>query len=310
MTAASDRHVPVLLAEVLDALAVRDGGHYVDGTFGHGGYTRAILGAADCRVTAFDRDPDAIRGGQTLVEESGGRLTLVHDCFGNMAEHLESASVDGIALDIGVSSMQIDEAERGFSFRQNGPLDMRMSQDGPSAADLVNSLPERELADLIYRFGEERASRRIASAIVERRRETPFATTGDLASVVRANVRPSKDGIDTATRTFQALRIAVNDELGELDRALDAAIDLLAPGGRLAVVSFHSLEDRQVKLFLRDASGGNQGSRHMPSGPAPAAAFRLVSRKAIQPGEEETRRNPRARSARLRVAERTGEEAR
>jgi 16S rRNA (cytosine1402-N4)-methyltransferase len=307
MTAASDRHVPVLLAEVLDALAVRDGGHYVDGTFGYGGYTRAILAAADCRVTAFDRDPDAIAGGQPLVAGAQGRLTLVHDRFGNMADHLDAGTIDGIALDIGVSSMQIDEAERGFSFRQDGPLDMRMSQDGPSAADIVNSLPERELADLIYEFGEERASRRIASAIVARRREARFETTADLASVVRANVRPSKDGIDTATRTFQALRIAVNDELGELDRALESAAGLLAPGGRLAIVSFHSLEDRRVKRFLRDASGGAQGSRHLPAGPEAPADFRLVSRKAIQPGEAEMQRNPRARSARLRVAERTEE---
>jgi 16S rRNA (cytosine1402-N4)-methyltransferase len=301
-----ERHVPVLLAEVVEALALTDGGHYVDGTFGYGGYSRAILDGADCRLTAFDRDPNAIAGGAELVAQSDGRLSLVHDCFGNMADHLDPGSIDGIALDIGVSSMQIDEADRGFSFRQDGPLDMRMSQDGESAADLVNSMAEKPLADMIYRFGEEKASRRVASAIVARRREQPFATTADLASVIRSVVRPSKDGIDPATRTFQALRIAVNDELGELERALAAAEMLLRPGGRLAIVSFHSLEDRIVKTFLRDRSGSAGASRHMPMATdSEPATFRLVSRKAIQPGEDETRHNPRARSARLRVAERT-----
>ncbi|MEQ8709884.1 MAG: 16S rRNA (cytosine(1402)-N(4))-methyltransferase RsmH [Rhodospirillales bacterium] len=306
MSRPADKHIPVLLSEVVQGLAVNAGGVYVDGTFGYGGYTQAILSAADCRVVAFDRDPAAIAGGQDIVAEAAGRLDLVHACFSTMAEHLAPGSVDGVALDIGVSSMQIDEADRGFSFRQNGPLDMRMSSDGETAADIVNLTGEKELARIIYEFGEEKASRRVASAIVARRRERKFEMTGDLASVVRSVVRASKDGIDPATRTFQGLRIAVNDELGELDRGLLAAERILKPGGRLAVVSFHSLEDRRVKHFLRDRSGENAGSRHLP---APVSqrvpSFTLVSRKAVVPGEDETRRNPRARSARLRIAERT-----
>lgn len=305
-------HVPVLLREVLEGLQPRDGGLYVDGTFGAGGYTRGILEAADCTVVGIDRDPEAIPRGEAVASAHPGRFTLIPGRFGDMAALLPAngvpGPVDGVALDIGVSSMQIDEAERGFSFAKDGPLDMRMEKAGPSAADLVNTEDETALANLIYTYGEERHSRRVARAIVERRTEQPFARTADLADVVRRVVRKSKDGIDPATRTFQALRIAVNDELGELERGLDAAERLLAPGGRLAVVTFHSLEDRVVKQFMRTRSGRTGGvSRHLPStgseGPAPT--FREITRKAIAASDDEARANPRARSAKLRVAERT-----
>jgi 16S rRNA (cytosine1402-N4)-methyltransferase len=297
-------HVPVLLREVVDALSVRDDAIYVDGTFGAGGYTRAILDAARCKVIAIDRDPDAIANGKTLADASAGRLELLRGRFGDMADLLDGRAVDGITLDLGVSSMQLDQAQRGFSFRFDGPLDMRMGQDGPSAADLVNTMDEGELANLIYQLGEERHSRRVARAIVAAR---PFARTLQLAQAVRGAVPKSGDGIDPATRTFQALRIAVNDELGELDRALVAAERVLAPGGRLAIVTFHSLEDRRVKNFLAARSGrAPSPSRHLPAtAEARSPTFRLVSSKAIAPGAEETRANPRARSAKLRAAERT-----
>ncbi|MCA1972660.1 MAG: 16S rRNA (cytosine(1402)-N(4))-methyltransferase RsmH [Caenispirillum sp.] len=306
-------HVPVLLAEVLEALAVRAGGIYVDGTFGAGGYTRAILEAADCTVVAIDRDPEAQMRAEPLKQAFPGRFTLLSGRFGDMATllpaHGFAAPVDGVALDIGVSSMQIDEAERGFSFAKDGPLDMRMEKAGRSAADVVNEADEAELADIIHFYGEERYARRVARAIVEARAEKPFERTLELAEVVRRVVRKGKDGIDPATRTFQGLRIAVNDELGELERGLAGAEAILAPGGRLAVVTFHSLEDRVAKRFIRERSGRTGGvSRHVPvdvaaSGPAPT--FLDVSRKAIAPGPEECRANPRARSAKLRVAERT-----
>ncbi len=305
-------HRPVMLTEVLAVLSPRDGGVYVDGTFGAGGYSRALLEAADCIVWAIDRDPDAIRRGEDLAAAYHGRLRLVHGRFGEMAALLRARKVtlvDGIALDLGVSSMQLDEARRGFSFRADGPLDMRMEADGPSAADAVNTLPERELADIIYRLGEERHSRRVARAIVEARRAGAITGTLALADIVRRVVPRSRDGIDPATRTFQALRIFVNDELGELDRALVAAETLLAPGGRLAVVAFHSLEDRRVKAFLRARAGAiPRTSRHLPAtqeeGRAPT--FLLLKGGAGRPSEDEVRANPRARSARLRAAERTG----
>ncbi|MDB5407479.1 MAG: S-adenosyl-methyltransferase mraW [Rhodospirillales bacterium] len=302
-------HEPVLLAETLAALAPQDGGIYVDGTFGRGGYTAAILAAARCRVVAIDRDPDAIAAGAVQAAAAEGRLTLIAGRFGDMASLLEKAGiavVSGVALDLGTSSPQIDEAERGFSFRMDGPLDMRMERDGSSAADLVNTLPEEELADLIYRYGEERLSRRIAKALVRARAAAPIRRTGELAEIVRSVVPGQAGGIDPATRTFQALRIAVNDELGELDRGLAAAERLLEPGGRLAVVAFHSLEDRTVKEFLRRRSDtAPRGSRHLPAaGGGPAASFRLLSRKAIRPSAAEEAGNPRARSARLRAAER------
>ncbi|GIL39774.1 16S rRNA (cytosine(1402)-N(4))-methyltransferase RsmH [Roseiterribacter gracilis] len=297
-------HIPVLLREVIDALNVRNDATYVDGTFGAGGYTRAILDAANCKVIAIDRDPDAIKNGKQLVDSSNNRLELLHGQFGDMHRLLGDRRVDGVTLDLGVSSMQLDQAERGFSFRFDGPLDMRMAQDGPSAADLVNTMDEGELADLIYQFGEERLSRRVAKAIVARR---PFERTLQLADAVRSAVPKKGDGIDPATRTFQALRIAVNDELGELDRALIAAEHVLAAGGRLAIVTFHSLEDRRVKNFLTARSGRTPSpSRHLPAAAdSRRPTFNLVSSKAIAASDEETRANPRARSAKLRAAERT-----
>jgi 16S rRNA (cytosine1402-N4)-methyltransferase len=300
-------HIPVLLAEVLAGLAPRSGAVFVDGTFGAGGYSRALLDAADCRVFGIDRDPGAVARGRDLASRYDGRLTVLAGRFGDMDRLLAEqgvTAVDGIALDLGVSSMQIDQADRGFSFQKDGPLDMRMEQSGPSAADLVNSLSEAELADILWRYGEERHSRRIARALVADRGETPFATTRQLAELVRRIVPRSKDGIDPATRTFQGLRIAVNDELGEVDRGLAAAERLLRPEGRLAVVTFHSLEDRAVKEFLKRRSGAeSRPSRHLPAAaPALPASFRLPSRKPIEPGAEEQAANPRARSSRLRLA--------
>jgi 16S rRNA (cytosine1402-N4)-methyltransferase len=300
-------HVPVLLDEVLEVLRPRDGGIYLDGTFGLGGYSRAILQAADCKVVAFDRDPAAIAAGRALVEAFPGRLTLLAERFSEMERHVGAGALDGVALDLGVSSPQLDRAERGFSFRLDGPLDMRMSQAGESAADVVNTRSEAELADIFRRYGEERKSRFVARAIVARRADRPFARTADLAETVRGAIRGPKQDIDPATRTFQALRIYVNDELGELERGLAAAERCLAPEGRLAVVSFHSLEDRIAKDFLRArSSDAPRGSRHLPEpGTARRPSFRLLSRQAIKPGAREAAANPRARSARLRAAERT-----
>lgn len=304
-------HIPVLLAEVLHEMAVRDDEIVVDGTFGAGGYSRALLDSASIRLFAIDRDPAAHERAQPLIEAYGPRLTLLNGCFGDMEALLAAAGVtkvDAIVLDIGVSSPQIDNPERGFSFRFDGPLDMRMGDTGPTAADVVNTAEEEDLADIFYRYGEERLSRRVARAIVLRRAEKKFERTGDLADVIRSCVPKSKDGIDPATRSFQGLRIHVNDELGELERALDAAERLLSPGGRLCVVTFHSLEDRLVKEFMRERSGNLPGpSRHLP-GPAaagPAPTFRLFSKSGTGPGAEEQARNPRARSARLRTAIRT-----
>jgi 16S rRNA (cytosine1402-N4)-methyltransferase len=304
------RHIPVMLTEVVAALAPRDGGVYVDGTFGRGGYTEALLQAARTTVYAIDRDPEAIAAGASMVAAYAPRLHLISGTFGAMdsvlAEH-GVAQVDGVALDIGVSSPQLDDATRGFSFREDGPLDMRMSREGRSAADWINETPEKELADLIYLYGEERFSRRVARRIVEARTTAPIARTAQLAEIVRRAVPKSGNGIDPATRTFQALRIAVNDELGELQRGLEAAERLLAPGGRLAVVSFHSLEDRCVKAFLRARSQTHTGlSRHLPANDTQTdASFRLMNNKPQVPSAADVHANPRARSARLRVAERT-----
>jgi 16S rRNA (cytosine1402-N4)-methyltransferase len=305
------RHRPVMLAEVLKLLAPRDGGTYVDGTFGAGSYSLAILQSADCRVWGIDRDPCAIADGGELVRRFPRRLRLIEGRFGEMVDLLSADGVsaaDGVTLDLGVSSMQLDEPERGFSFRTDGPLDMRMGGQGPRAEDLVNGLEESALADVIFRFGEERRSRAIARAIVRRRAEKPITRTSELASIVHSVLGPRRhDGTDSATRTFQALRIAVNDELGELERGLVAAEALLKPGGRLAIVSFHSLEDRRVKSFLRQRTGrAPQGSRHLPaSGREMAPSFRRCAGDEAVPSAAEIAANPRARSARLRGAERS-----
>jgi len=299
-------HIPVLLDEVLAALAPREGLTIVDATFGAGGYTTALL-EAGAQVHAFDRDPDAVAAGGALVARYAGRLALHPARFSAMRDELAAtgiAQVDGVVMDIGVSSMQLDQGERGFAFMHDGPLDMRMSREGESAADFLNTADAEVIADVLYRYGEERQSRRVARAIVAAR---PLATTGELARVVRRALghRPH-DKKDPATRTFQAVRIHVNDELGELEAGLAAAEALLVPGGVLAVVSFHSLEDRIVKQFLRSASAaGRAVSRHLPGEiPGPAPTFAQVS-KAIRPGEAEIARNPRARSSTLRHAVRT-----
>ncbi len=308
-------HRPVMLAEIVAALNPRDGAIYVDGTFGGGGYADAILAAAECRLYGIDRDPGAISRGAAIAARHPGRLTMIEGRFGDMVGllgALDIEAVDGIALDLGVSSNQLDDAGRGFSFRGDGPLDMRMGPGGPSAADVVNGYEAGALADIIHRYGEERRARRIATAIVKARDDAPITRTGALADIVRrcypAAQRGDRATIDPATRTFQALRIHVNDELGELSRGLIAAETLLGAGGHLAVVSFHSLEDRLVKDFLRARSGADpRGSRHRPDRPdGPDATFDKVSRRPRRPGADEIAANPRARSARLRAGRRTG----
>ncbi|MBR0972843.1 MULTISPECIES: 16S rRNA (cytosine(1402)-N(4))-methyltransferase RsmH [Bradyrhizobium] len=301
-------HVPVLGREAIDHLAPREGGVYVDATFGAGGYSRAILDVPGTRLIAIDRDHTAIVGGAELVERSAGRLTLVEDRFSNLAEVCAAQgvdAVDGVVMDVGVSSMQLDQAGRGFSFRLDGPLDMRMGQAGPTAADIVARASESDLADIIYLFGEERHSRRVARAIVADRQETPFTTTRALADLVGRVVRTKPGDIHPATRTFQALRIFVNEELEELQTALVAAERVLKPGGRLVVVSFHSLEDRIVKNFLAERSRTGGGSRHLPEMSQAVPSFELLTRRPVVAGEDELAHNPRARSAKLRAAERT-----
>lgn len=308
------RHVPVLLPQMLHALAPRDGQAYIDATFGAGGYSAAILTAAPgAHVLGIDRDPTAIAAAGPLMEQHAGRLQLAHGCFGRLEEigaKLSFAPCDGIVLDIGISSMQIDDPARGFSFQGDGPLDMRMSADGPTAADVVNGEDEGRLADILFHLGEERSARAIARSIVAQRRQQPFARTGELARLAaRVLGREKIAGRHAATRTFQALRIYVNDELGELARGLEAAEHVLAPGGRLVVVTFHSLEDRLVKQFLRDrAEAEEQGSRHLPpqASQRPPPSFRFVNRSPVSPTDAEVAANPRARSARLRSAVRTG----
>ena len=303
------RHVPVLLREVLAALAPRPGGLYLDATFGAGGYSRAILETAGARVLALDRDPLALAAGAALVAAAGGRLTLEAARFSDLAgvaRRLGFGSFDGVVFDVGVSSMQLDEAGRGFSFRRDGPLDMRMGQAGVSAADLVNDADEEHLADIFYHYGEERLSRRVARAIVMDRQTRRFETTLQLAQMIARIIPHKAHEIHPATRVFQALRIAVNDELMELAKGLAGAESLLAPGGKLVVVSFHSLEDRIVKQFFAARSGsGRARSRLVPGETAPPEpTFALASRQPVAAGEDELARNPRARSARLRQGER------
>lgn len=307
----SSGHIPVMLKEVMRALDPQDGGIYVDGTFGAGGYTRAILESCSCTVYAIDRDPEAYARAVAMAKDFSGRLVPLQGCFGSITSLLAGVGVtriNGLVLDIGVSSIQLSTPERGFSFQKDGPLDMRMSRDGQSAADVVNTASEKELADIIYQYGEESASRQIARKIVAARATAPITTTLQLADIVHS-VLKQHPGLktDTATKTFQALRIFVNDELGELEKALSAAENLLAPEGRLVVVSFHSLEDGCVKNFLRERAGqGGNNSRHLPPSPREnAPTFLLEKKSGVKPSEDETRENPRARSAHLRYGIRT-----
>jgi len=302
------RHIPVLGREAIAELAAHAGGIYIDATFGAGGYSRMLLDVAGTRIIAIDRDRTAIAGGFDLVDRAAGRLTLVEDRFSNLAKICAAqgvAGVDGIVMDVGVSSMQLDEAGRGFSFRLDGPLDMRMGQDGPTAADVVARASEADLANIIYIFGEERHSRAVARAIVAARKDAPIATTRALADIVSKVVRSKPNEIHPATRTFQGLRIFVNAELDELHLALAAAERVLKPGGRLAVVSFHSLEDRIVKNFLIERGKVAVGSRHLPELAHAAPSFQLLIKRPIIAGDAELAANPRARSAKLRAAERT-----
>src|SRR5215211_6602005 len=308
MSPAAPRHIPVLGGEAVEMLDVRDGGIYVDATFGAGGYSHAILDVAGTRVVGIDRDRSAITGGFDLIDQSGGRLTLVEDRFSNLADVCAAqgvTEVDGVVMDVGVSSMQLDQAERGFSFRLGGPLDMRMGQSGPTAADVVAKASEADLANIIYIFGEERHSRRVARAIVAARKEAPITTTQGLADIVGKVVRSKPNEIHPATRTFQALRIFVNEELDELRQALSAAERVLKPGSRLVVVSFHSLEDRIVKDFLSQRGKASSGSRHLPEVAQAASSFQILTKRPVTPGDAEVAANPRARSAKLRAAERT-----
>ena len=306
------RHVPVLGREVLAWLNPQPGGIYVDATFGAGGYSRAILETRQTRVIGIDRDRTAISGGFELVDRSDGRLTLVEDRFSNLAEICASqgfSSVDGVVMDIGVSSMQLDEATRGFSFRSDGPLDMRMGQDGSTAADVIAKASETDLANIIYIFGEERHSRSVARAIAAARKEAPIATTRALSELVARVVRAKPGEIHPATRTFQALRIFVNQELDELHLALGAAEQVLKPGGRLVVVSFHSLEDRIVKNFLNERAKASGGSRHQPELAQRQPSFVGLTKRPVVAADDEVSANPRARSAKLRAAGRTAASA-
>ena len=302
------RHIPVLGREAVDLLAPGNGGVFVDATFGAGGYSRAILDTPEARVIGIDRDRSAIAGGFDLVDRSGGRLTLIEGRFSDLAEICASQgvqAVDGVVMDVGVSSMQLDQAERGFSFRLGGPLDMRMGHDGPTAADVIAKASEADLANIIYIFGEERHSRAVARAIVAARNESPILTTRALADIVAKVVRSKPGEIHPATRTFQALRIFVNQELDELHLALSAAERVLKPGGRLVVVSFHSLEDRIVKNFMVERATVGGGSRHLPELARAAPSFDILTKRPVTPDEAEISANPRARSAKLRAAERT-----
>ena len=295
-------HVPVLMAEVLEALAPLPGSHIVDGTFGAGGYSRALL-EAGASVTAIDRDPNVKPFADALSARFPSRFKFVAGAFAEL-DQLVSAPVDGVVLDIGVSSMQLDEADRGFSFMRDGPLDMRMAGEGDTAADLVNGLAEADLADLLFAYGEERKSRRIAHSIVAARAAQPIATTAELARLIEKSIGRKPGDAHPATRSFQALRIAVNDEFGQLVEGLFASERLLVEGGRLAVVTFHSLEDRIVKRFLDPDKGGPAQSRHLPQAVAEDRRWLGVA-KAVKPSASEVTRNPRARSAILRAAHRS-----
>lgn len=299
------RHIPVMLAEVIEHLAPAPGAVILDGTFGAGGYSRAIL-ERGAQVIALDRDPTAIAAGASLVASSDGRLSLHHSTFGRLDEFAPEGGLDGVVLDIGVSSMQLDEAERGFSFQKDGPLDMRMSSDGVSAADVVNRARANDLIRIFSFLGEERQPGRIARAIEKRRAEKTFTTTRDLANLIEmVNPRRAADKIHPATRVFQALRIYVNNELGELADALFAAERALKPGGRLVVVTFHSLEDRIVKRFFADRAGKASGSRHLPEVAQAPTIFEPLTRQAVSASKAEAEINPRARSAKLRAGVRT-----
>ena len=305
-------HIPVLLSEVVEALQPHDGQVVVDGTFGGGGYSRVLLRRARTTVYGIDRDPAALERGKEFVREFPGRLTLINGTFGSMQDLLaghDVDAVDAIVLDLGVSSFQLEEAERGFSFQNDGPLDMRMGASGISAEGIVNTFSEQALAGILFAYGEEDRANAVARAIVAARTKGPITRTLELASICAKAIGRYTNGIHPATRTFQGLRIYVNDELGELTRALAAAERLLKPGGRLAVVSFHSLEDRIVKQFLVERSGKVvHGSRHMPVQQVKetTASFQLEVKRAISASKAELARNPRARSAKLRSAVRTG----
>jgi 16S rRNA (cytosine1402-N4)-methyltransferase len=306
------RHIPVMLSEVIEALEPRDGKHFIDGTFGAGGYSRGLLESARCSVLAIDRDPHAAEFARALEERFPGRLKFVLGRYAEMREIAERegiGAIDGVALDLGVSSMQLDEPERGFSFAQDGPLDMRMGAEGLTASDVVNALPERDLAAILSTLGEEKRARAIARAIAARRAEAPITRTGELADIVaRVLGRKHDETKHPATRTFQALRLYLNEELLELARGLSAAEHLLKPKGRLAVVTFHSLEDRIAKRFFAARSTpAPRASRHLPEqGPTTfLPSFRLLNRRPLSPSRDEIRLNPRARSARLRAGERT-----
>ena len=306
-------HQPVMLDEVVSTLALRDCGHYIDATFGNGGYSRAILQSADCHLMAIDQDPDAIARGQNLIEDHAPRFTLAHGRFSQMRDLLDhhdpqaaTDGVDGIVFDLGVCSTQLDQAERGFSFQKDGPLDMRMSQDGLDAAEVVNNTAEADLANILYTYGDERASRRIARAIVKARNETPITRTLQLAEIIHSVMpRPKPGQSDSATRSFQALRIYVNQEMAEIEQALESAQTLLKPDGLLVVVTFHSLEDRIVKKFIANRGGKvARPSRHLPELEDAPVFFQMVTRKPLLPSDDEIATNPRSRSAKLRAAKR------
>ncbi len=309
-SAATARHVPVLFRRIIEWLSPQSGGLYIDATFGAGGYSRAILEQPGTRVIGIDRDHNAVAEGAALVEAAQGRLELAEDCFSNLDTITGPAAAAGVVFDLGVSSMQLDRAERGFSFRHDGPLDMRMGRSGPSAADVVARASERDLALIIATLGEERHARAVARAIVKARGDRVIASTKALADLVAGVVRGRDSPIHPATRTFQALRIFVNDELGELARGLVAAERALKPGGRLVVVAFHSLEDRIVKTFLAERSRAPGGSRHRPDIVAPPPTFQVLTRRPETPDEGEVAGNARARSAKLRAAARNDAAAR